>query len=218
VAIRIKRAYEPPAPSDGRRYLVDRLWPRGLSAERLQLTAWRKELAPSDELRRWYGHDPNRFAEFRMRYRLELEAQHPSLAAIAREGRDGTVTLVFGARDAERSNAAVLAERITEGSGRPGEAWARLPPPALGHARRAHHDVPDDPARPAPGHEVAPEIREMVRRLVEVEGDERLAEETAADRGRRGGRGARGRSSARGRGEASGFVFPRDMLGFSAVP
>jgi uncharacterized protein YeaO (DUF488 family) len=112
--IRTKRAYDPSSPDDGARYLVDRLWPRGVSSERLRLTAWRKELAPSDSLRRWFGHDPSRFEEFRRRYRDELSLEGAALHQLREEARSGTVTLVFGARDAAVSNAAVLAELLAE--------------------------------------------------------------------------------------------------------
>ncbi|MGI0071808.1 MAG: DUF488 domain-containing protein [Thermoplasmata archaeon] len=112
--VRTKRAYEPASPDDGKRYLVDRLWPRGVSADRLHLTAWRKELAPSDVLRRWYGHLPDRFPEFRRRYREELLARPEFVSSLREEARRATVTLVFGARDPARSNAAVLAELVAE--------------------------------------------------------------------------------------------------------
>jgi uncharacterized protein YeaO (DUF488 family) len=119
MVIRIKRAYELPGSADGTRYLIDRLWPRGVSAAALRLTAWRKHLAPSDALRRWYRHDPSKFAEFRMRYRRELLARPKELEALWLEASEGTVTLVYGARDAQWSNAAVLAELLSErGTGR----------------------------------------------------------------------------------------------------
>ena len=108
--VRLKRAYEPAVPEDGHRYLVDRLWPRGVSADRLQLTAWRKDLAPSEELRRWYCHDPTLYPEFRVRYRAELEANPRALRSLREESRVGIVTLVFGARDVQHSNASALAE------------------------------------------------------------------------------------------------------------
>jgi uncharacterized protein YeaO (DUF488 family) len=112
--IRLKRAYEAPAPDDGRRYLVDRLWPRGVPQERLRLTAWRKELAPSDGVRRAYCHDPALFPEFRTRYRAELVAQHEALDELLRESREGTVTLIYAAKDTAHSNAAVLWELLEE--------------------------------------------------------------------------------------------------------
>jgi uncharacterized protein YeaO (DUF488 family) len=112
--VQTKRAYDLPEPADGRRYLIDRLWPRGVTAERLHLSAWRKELAPSDALRRWFGHDPRRFEEFRRRYRLELTAQQGALEELRKEAHSETVTLVFAARDPAVSNAAVLAELLRE--------------------------------------------------------------------------------------------------------
>lgn len=112
--VNLKRAYLPAEPSDGRRYLVDGLWPRGLSQERLRVDRWLREIAPSPELRRWYGHEPGRFAEFRRRYRSELALRPELLASLVEEASRGTLTLVFGARDETRSNAAVLRERIEE--------------------------------------------------------------------------------------------------------
>lgn len=136
--VRTKRAYEPPDPTDGSRYLVDRLWPRGVTAERLQLTAWRKELAPSDSLRRWFGHDPRRFDEFRRRYRRELSLQAEAIDRLRGEARQGTITLVFAARDPATSNAAVLAELLadTNPGGRPVNAGASTGPRATPPARR----------------------------------------------------------------------------------
>ncbi len=108
--VRVKRAYEPSARADGYRVLVDRLWPRGLKKEDLELDAWLKELAPSHSLRRWFGHDPGRFAEFAARYKRAL-ASPPArelLRALARRARAGTVTLVYSARDPEHNQAVVL--------------------------------------------------------------------------------------------------------------
>lgn len=106
--VSLKRAYEPPAESDGARILVDRLWPRGLAKAEAGIDRWLKDLAPSNELRRWYGHDPGRWDEFRRRYAEELrnhEALLDELRALAREKK---ITLLFAARDAGRNNAAVL--------------------------------------------------------------------------------------------------------------
>jgi len=111
--IRLKRAYEPPAPEDGRRILVDRLWPRGLRKANAAIDCWLKDIAPSTELRRWFGHDPARWEEFRRRYRAELSA-HPDplneLRAIALEGR---LTLVYSARDELHNDAVVLRDVLT---------------------------------------------------------------------------------------------------------
>jgi uncharacterized protein YeaO (DUF488 family) len=110
MAIKLKRAYDPASPTDGRRYLVERLWPRGVSKERLALTDWIKELSPSSELRQWYAHDPKRWPEFRRRYEEELEApdKRELLARLAAEARTGDVTLVFATKDSEHSGAWVL--------------------------------------------------------------------------------------------------------------
>ena len=113
--VRLKRAYEPPARSDGYRVLIDRLWPRGVSKERAQLDEWQRELAPSSELRRWFGHDPAKFGEFRRRYREELAGQEETLRELRRRAREGTLTLVYGARDSEHNDAVVLAELLRRG-------------------------------------------------------------------------------------------------------
>jgi uncharacterized protein YeaO (DUF488 family) len=113
--VRLKRAYEPPGAADGHRVLIDRLWPRGVSREKAELDAWEKELAPSTELRRWFGHDPERFEEFRRRYIEELRSQRPRLAALRRRARDGTLTLVYAAHDADNNDAVVLAEVLRRG-------------------------------------------------------------------------------------------------------
>jgi uncharacterized protein YeaO (DUF488 family) len=115
VDIQMKRVYEPAQRSDGYRILIDRLWPRGVSRERAALDAWEPELAPSTELRTWFGHDPDRFEEFRRRYADELRGQRPRLTELRRRARDGTLTLVFSARDTEHNDAVVLAEVVRRG-------------------------------------------------------------------------------------------------------
>jgi uncharacterized protein YeaO (DUF488 family) len=113
--IKTKRIYEPPAPDDGYRILIDGIWPRGISRQRGAIDDWVRELAPSAELRRWYGHRPERFEEFARRYRAELGAQRELLSKLRRRSRSGVVTLVFAARDTEHSNAAVLSEALRSG-------------------------------------------------------------------------------------------------------
>ena len=113
--VRLKRAYDPPAPTDGHRALIDRLWPRGVSRNRAKLDAWEKQLSPSPELRQWFAHDPTRFDEFRGRYIEELQSQRPRLTALRRWARDGTLTLVYGAKDTENNDAVVLAEVLRRG-------------------------------------------------------------------------------------------------------
>lgn len=106
--IKLKRAYEEPKPQDGRRVLVDRVWPRGVSKDQVDLDEWMKEIAPSDDLRRWFGHDPERWEEFRERYFDELDAK-PELVNQLREWADGrALTLVYGAGDTEHNNAVAL--------------------------------------------------------------------------------------------------------------
>jgi uncharacterized protein YeaO (DUF488 family) len=112
VSVRLKRAYEPPAPTDGYRVLIDRLWPRGVARANARVDEWARELAPSTELRRWFGHDPARFAEFRQRYVEELSAQEEKLRELRGRARNTTLTLVYGARDTEHNDAVVLAELL----------------------------------------------------------------------------------------------------------
>jgi uncharacterized protein YeaO (DUF488 family) len=113
--VQLKRAYEPAARSDGYRVLIDRLWPRGVSKKQAHLDEWAKELAPSSELRRWFGHDPARFERFRRRYRDELVAQEQKLRELRKRAREGTLTLVYGAHDSEHNDAVVLAEVLRRG-------------------------------------------------------------------------------------------------------
>jgi uncharacterized protein YeaO (DUF488 family) len=115
LTIRLKRAYEPAASSDGYRVLIDRLWPRGVSREQAKLDAWDRELAPSAKLRQWFAHDPRRFEEFRRRYIEELRDQRPRLTELRRRARRGTLTLVYSARDSEHNDAVVLAEVLRRG-------------------------------------------------------------------------------------------------------
>lgn len=115
--IQIKRAYADPSADDGRRFLVDRVWPRGRSREVLELEAWLREVAPSDPLRTWFGHDPGRWEAFRARYFGELESRPGSWEPLARAAERGRVTLVYGARDTERNNAAALRDFLLERSG-----------------------------------------------------------------------------------------------------
>jgi uncharacterized protein YeaO (DUF488 family) len=113
--VRLKRAYEPPAASDGYRVLIDRLWPRGVKREGARLDEWARELAPSGDLRRWFGHDPERFGEFRRRYTAELADQDEKLRELRRRARQGTLTLVYAAHDQEHNDAVVLAEILRAG-------------------------------------------------------------------------------------------------------
>lgn len=113
--IRLKRAYDAASRSDGYRVLIDRLWPRGVSKQRAKLDEWEKELAPSTELREWFGHEPSRFAEFRRRYIGELRHVRPRLTELRRRARKGTLTLVYSAHDSERNDAVVLAEVLRRG-------------------------------------------------------------------------------------------------------
>jgi uncharacterized protein YeaO (DUF488 family) len=110
MGLRLKRAYEEPASSDGLRIPVDRLWPRGLKKEEARLASWLKDLAPSHELRRSYGHRPELWEEFKQRYAQELEAQSALLAELAEQAQRHTITLIYAARDETRNNAVALKE------------------------------------------------------------------------------------------------------------
>ncbi len=114
MSITAKRVYEPAAPDDGERFLVERLWPRGVAREEAHLDGWLKGLAPSAELRNWFGHDPKRWDEFRRRYEAELEsaAAEASLDELTNKARTGPVTLIYAARDTEHNGALVLKQLI----------------------------------------------------------------------------------------------------------
>ncbi len=107
-----KRVYEEPVAADGIRFLVERLWPRGIRKESLADTAWLREVAPSDELRRWFGHDPAKWEEFRRRYFAELDREPDTWRPIREAARQGNVTLLYSARDTEHNNARALAEYL----------------------------------------------------------------------------------------------------------
>jgi uncharacterized protein YeaO (DUF488 family) len=111
--IRIKRAYDPPEAGDGLRVLIDRLWPRGMPKAKLKLDAWVRHLAPSNALRKWYRHDPEKFAEFRKRYRAELDAQGEGLAELRAAVKGRTVTLLTATKELDLSHATVLRELLT---------------------------------------------------------------------------------------------------------
>ena len=108
--LELKRAYEPPSPSDGQRVLVERLWPRGLNKARAAVDLWLKEIAPSVELRKWFAHDPAKWLQFRQRYWKELNERHESVDLLRRMAREGTVTLVYAARDEQHNSAVALKE------------------------------------------------------------------------------------------------------------
>ena len=112
--IQLKRVYEKPSRKDGLRILVDRLWPRGLTKERAAVKLWLKDVAPSTELRRWFGHDPAKWKQFQVRYRKELGEKKAALDLLKQTAKEHAVTLVYGARDEERNEAVVL-QRLLEG-------------------------------------------------------------------------------------------------------
>jgi uncharacterized protein YeaO (DUF488 family) len=115
MSLRIKRAYELPNEQDGTRILVDRLWPRGLTKPKAHIDLWLKEVAPSPELRKWFAHDPAKWASFRRRYRGELKQHGDQVSLLKRASKEGTVTLVYGARDVSHNGAAVLKELLEHG-------------------------------------------------------------------------------------------------------
>jgi len=137
--VRVRRVYDLPSPEDGQRFLVDRLWPRGVSKDAAGITDWVKDVAPSSELRKWYGHDPARFAEFRQRYAAELREPEraKALTWLNEAAKHGAITLLTATRDIERSQAALLAEQLRAG------AANRRPPDA---SAGEDEDVPGDPA------------------------------------------------------------------------
>ncbi len=108
--IRIKRVYDEPDKTDGRRVLVDRLWPRGLSKEKARVDIWMKEIAPSTALRRWYGHDPNKWPEFKAKYAAELDANHNKVKGLLAEVQGKTVTLLYSSKERRLNNAVALKE------------------------------------------------------------------------------------------------------------
>jgi uncharacterized protein YeaO (DUF488 family) len=110
--IKTKRVYERPDPDDGTRFLVERLWPRGMKKESLHMEAWLKDVAPSNDLRRWFAHDPAKWAEFERRYFAELDAGPEALKPIIEAERKGDVTLLYSAHDTEHNNAIALQEYI----------------------------------------------------------------------------------------------------------
>ena len=108
--IEIKRIYDPASADDGKRIYIDRLWPRGMKKENVKIDEWLKEISPSDSLRKWFGHDPSKYAEFKRRYTKELEKHSEILERIRKEGKKETVTLLFSAKDVKHNNATVMKE------------------------------------------------------------------------------------------------------------
>ena len=113
--IKIKRVYEQPDKKDGERILVDRLWPRGLTKEKANVDLWLKEIAPSTELRKWFGHDPDRWKSFSRRYETEIRHNDDLIKVLTKKAKKGTITLVYGARD-EKHNEALVLKKFLENS------------------------------------------------------------------------------------------------------
>ena len=140
--IRIKRVYDPPGPRDGDRILIDRLWPRGVSKERACVSAWRKDLAPSDRLRKWFNHAPGKWDEFRRRYHEELRSKLRELKELAQKKRPATITLLYGARDTEHNNAVALKnllENLKHSDRGPESDKAKRDRPLRSEAREGRH-------------------------------------------------------------------------------
>lgn len=114
--IQIKRVYEAAVETDGNRFLVDRLWPRGLKKENLRIACWLKEVAPTDKLRHWFNHDPAKWDEFQKRYRVELDAKPGNWRPLLNAAKKGNITLLFSARDVEHNNARVLKDFLEKES------------------------------------------------------------------------------------------------------
>jgi uncharacterized protein YeaO (DUF488 family) len=131
--IKLKRAYDPVSPADGIRLLVERLWPRGLSKEKLKLDGWIREVGPTTELRKWFGHDPAKWTQFRRKYFRELESHPETWRRIASLARRGTVTLVYSSHDEDHNNAVALREYLQAKARRS----TRARRPTQRHPRRA---------------------------------------------------------------------------------
>ncbi len=108
--VKIKRIYDPASPDDGKRILIDRLWPRGIKKEEAKIDEWLRDIAPSTELRKWFSHDPEKWQEFKKRYKRELTDKGELLRKLKAEAKKGTITLLFAAKDTKHMNAAVLKE------------------------------------------------------------------------------------------------------------
>ena len=113
--VKIKRVYEQPDKDDGLRILVDRLWPRGLTKEKARVDLWLKEIAPSTELRKWFGHDPDKWKRFRGRYETEIGHQGELINMLKHKAREGTITLLYAARDEKHNEALVLKQFLERG-------------------------------------------------------------------------------------------------------
>lgn len=112
--VKVKRIYEPSEPGDGTRFLVERLWPRGMKKESLHMEAWLKDAAPSDSLRRWFGHDPQKWSEFQDRYFAELDTRREALQTLIEAAGKGNITLLYSAHDTEHNNAVALKKYVEE--------------------------------------------------------------------------------------------------------
>jgi uncharacterized protein YeaO (DUF488 family) len=112
MSIQLKRAYDKPSPADGFRVLVDRMWPRGVGKNELKVDEWFKDLSPSPDLRKWFGHDPKKYDQFRKRYKQELQSHRSQVQWLRHKAAEGPLTLVYAAKDVQHNNATVLKETL----------------------------------------------------------------------------------------------------------
>ena len=147
--LQLKRIYEPAAPGDGARILVDRVWPRGVTKEAAALTLWFRDIAPTPALRKWFGHDPARWAEFRRRYREELAGNAVAVAHLRAFLKEGPVTLLYGARDPDHNHALVLEEFMRRRASAPRAAGTGKREPATGKPAAASHKPAATSSKPA---------------------------------------------------------------------
>lgn len=134
--IKLKRAYEPVSRGDGVRFLVERLWPRGIAKEKLEIEAWLKEVGPSTALRKWFSHDPDKWDEFRRRYRRELDTRREAWQPIVVAARHGTVTLIYSSHDTEHNNAVALQQYLQPKVRRASAAATSVRAPRASRAQR----------------------------------------------------------------------------------
>ncbi|HVY61184.1 MAG TPA: DUF488 domain-containing protein [Planctomycetota bacterium] len=135
--IRLRRVYDPPGRGEGKRFLVERLWPRGVKKEMLAIDGWLRDVAPSTELRKWFSHDPARWAEFRRRYQAELADNQAAWRPLLEAAREGAVTLLYSSRDTEHNNAVALRAFLER---------KRASRPRVGHAAERRHARPTPPS------------------------------------------------------------------------
>jgi uncharacterized protein YeaO (DUF488 family) len=182
--IKLKRVYEPVVPSDGRRFLVDRIWPRGVRKEALSIDVWLKEVGPSNELRKWFGHDPSRWTEFQQRYWHELEMHPGVLEPLLNAARQSDITLVYSARDQQHNQAVVIKDYLECLIGPPGPPrQTTTPPQSLGETPNDHLHDPE--FKTMPGSSSAPGMPDVAARVTSSKPSKARAD-SHAERPRKG--------------------------------